>query len=46
MANYDMIIGNFELDLRDGEVRYKTSIDFEGDRLSFAYINNLVYTNA
>ncbi|AFZ26573.1 protein of unknown function (DUF1790) [Cylindrospermum stagnale PCC 7417] len=45
MANYDMIIGNFELDFRDGEIRYKTSIDVEGDRLSFACINNLVYAN-
>jgi hypothetical protein len=44
-ANYDMIIGNFELDFRDGEIRYKTSIDVEGDRLSFACINNLVYAN-
>ncbi|MCL1912447.1 MAG: YbjN domain-containing protein [Eubacteriaceae bacterium] len=24
-ANYDMILGNFELDFHDGEVRYKTS---------------------
>ena len=45
IANYDMIIGNFELDFRDGEIRYKTSIDVEGDRLSFAGINNLVYAN-
>ena len=33
-ANYGMTIGNFELDFTDGEVRYKTSIDVEGDRLS------------
>ncbi|MGK7894318.1 MAG: YbjN domain-containing protein, partial [Xenococcus sp. (in: cyanobacteria)] len=35
-ANSGMIIGNFELDFNDGEIRYKTSIDIEGDRLSFA----------
>ncbi|MFP4414883.1 MAG: hypothetical protein ACLFVV_26025, partial [Coleofasciculus sp.] len=35
-ANYGMMIGNFELDFTDGEIRYKTSIDVEGDRLSFA----------
>jgi len=29
-ANYGMLIGNFELDLDDGEIRYKTSIDMEG----------------
>lgn len=44
-ANYGMIIGNFELDFRDGEVRYKTSIDVEDDRLSFALIRRLVYPN-
>jgi hypothetical protein len=44
-ANSGMIIGNFELDFADGEVRYKTSIDVEGDRLSFALIQRVVYTN-
>jgi hypothetical protein len=44
-ANYGMMIGNFELDLNDGEIRYKTSIDIAGDSLSFTLIKNLVYTN-
>ncbi|MEQ8465585.1 YbjN domain-containing protein [Coleofasciculus sp. E1-EBD-02] len=44
-ANYGMMIGNFELDFTDGEIRYKTSIDVEGDRLSFALIQRLVYAN-
>lgn len=44
-ANYGMVIGNFELDLNDGEVRYKTSIDVEGDRLVFALVRHLVYGN-
>jgi len=44
-ANYGMMIGNFELDFADGEIRYKTSIDVEGDRLSFALIQQLVYAN-
>ncbi len=44
-ANYGMTIGNFELDFTDGEIRYKTSIDVEGDRLTSALIKNLVYTN-
>ncbi|NEQ33093.1 MAG: YbjN domain-containing protein [Leptolyngbya sp. SIO4C5] len=44
-ANYGLILGNFELDYTDGEIRYKTSIDVEGDRLSPALIHNLVYTN-
>jgi len=37
-ANYGMMIGNFEMDFTDGEIRYKTSIDVEGDKLSSALI--------
>ncbi|MBD1808384.1 YbjN domain-containing protein [Microcoleus sp. FACHB-SPT15] len=44
-ANSGMIIGNFELDFADGEVRYKTSIDVDGDTLSSALIKRLVYAN-
>jgi hypothetical protein len=44
-ANSGMIIGNFELDFTDGEIRYKTSIDVSGDNLSLAIIKNLVYSN-
>ncbi len=44
-ANYGMTIGNFELDYSDGEIRYKTSIDVEGDQLTPALVKNLVYTN-
>ncbi len=44
-ANYGMIIGNFEFDFRDGEIRYKTSIDVEGDTLTLALIKQVVYPN-
>ena len=44
-ANYGMIIGNFEMDYNDGEVRYKTSIDVEGDELTSPLIKQLVYAN-
>ncbi|WP_168500143.1 YbjN domain-containing protein [Anabaena sp. UHCC 0204] len=44
-ANYGMINGNFEMDFNDGEIRYKTSIDVDGDQLSYALIKNLVYAN-
>ncbi|MDJ0734407.1 MAG: YbjN domain-containing protein [Nostocaceae cyanobacterium] len=44
-ANYGMIMGNFEFDFTDGEIRYKTGIDVEGDRLSFALIKQMVYAN-
>ncbi|WP_199784763.1 hypothetical protein [Nostoc sp. 'Lobaria pulmonaria (5183) cyanobiont'] len=40
-----MIIGNFELDFTDGEISCKTSIDVEGDRLSFTLIQRVVYAN-
>ncbi|HEC33753.1 MAG TPA: hypothetical protein ENI37_03445 [Chloroflexi bacterium] len=44
-ANYGLMIGNFEMDFHDGEVRYKTSIDVEGDRLTSALIRPMVYIN-
>ncbi|MEG4805813.1 YbjN domain-containing protein [Microcoleus sp. ARI1-B5] len=44
-ANYGTIIGNFEFDYTDGEIRYKTSIDVEGFNLTFSLIKQLVYTN-
>jgi hypothetical protein len=44
-ANYGMIIGNFELDYNDGEVRYKTSLDVEGTYLSPPLIRQAVYAN-
>jgi hypothetical protein len=44
-ANYGLIIGNFEMDFNDGEIRYKTSIDVEGDLLSTDLIKQLVYAN-
>ena len=44
-ANSGMIIGNFELDFADGEIRYKTSIDVKDDFLSFELIKQLVYAN-
>ena len=43
--NYGMVIGNFEFDFSDGEIRYKTSLDVEGDRLSLALIKQAVYIN-
>ncbi|MEM6403953.1 MAG: YbjN domain-containing protein [Cyanobacteria bacterium P01_D01_bin.116] len=44
-ANYGMAVGNFELDFNDGEIRYKTSIDIDGNQLNFDFIRTLVYTN-
>jgi hypothetical protein len=44
-ANYGIIIGNFELDYADGEVRFKTSIDVEDARLTPPLIHHVVYAN-
>lgn len=44
-ANFGLLIGNFEMDMSDGEVRFKTSIDVEGDRLSTALLRRLVDLN-
>lgn len=42
-ANYGLRIGNFELDYSDGEVRYKSSLDFEGQTLTSDLIRNAIY---
>ena len=40
--NYGIKIGNVELDMRDGEVRYKTSVDVEGSELVTKMVYNMV----
>ena len=42
-ANYGLRIGNFEMDYSDGEVRYKSSLDFEGIVLQPELIKNAIY---
>ncbi len=44
-ANYGLIIGNFELDFDDGELRYKTSLDVEAADLTSGLIRPVVYAN-
>ncbi len=41
-ANHGLWIGNFEMDWADGEVRYKSSLDFEGLALTPALIRNVI----
>ena len=45
-ANSGMMIGNFELDLNDGEVRFKTSADLEDVPEFSLLLRNLLYANA
>ena len=42
-ANYGMVIGNFEMDYEDGEVRFKCSIDLEGSDLTEPLVRSAVY---
>ncbi|HMO56062.1 MAG TPA: YbjN domain-containing protein [Roseiflexaceae bacterium] len=42
-ANYGLRIGNFEMDFSDGEIRFKSSLDFEGVELSDHLIRNAIY---
>jgi hypothetical protein len=44
-ANYGMVIGNFEMDYADGEVRFKTSVDVEDAHLTGALLHHIVYAN-
>jgi len=42
-ANYGLRIGNFELDPSDGEVRFKTSVAYDGTLLDLALVRNALY---
>ena len=42
-ANFGLRIGCFEIDHEDGEVRYKSSLDFENETLTPGLIRNAVY---
>jgi hypothetical protein len=44
-ANLGLTLGNFELDWDDGEVRFKTSVDFEGMDLTPTLMYPVVYAN-
>ena len=44
MANYGLINGNFELDVRDGEINYKTFVNCDGlESLPEAVIKDSIY---
>lgn len=42
-ANYDMYIGNFEMDLSDGEVRFKASVDFDEAQALAPVVKGVVF---
>ena len=44
-ANYGLLLGNFELDLGDGEVRFKCAADIEGHGLSYEQYQSMLYVS-
>lgn len=44
-ANYNLVLGNFEMDFSDGEIRYKTSAYLEEIEPTKDLFHTLVYTN-
>lgn len=43
-ANYGLRNGNFEFDYRDGEIRYKTFVNFDGIQLSMDIVEESILT--
>jgi hypothetical protein len=41
-VNYDLVIGNFELNLENGSVRFKSSVDFTGFELEGPMIRDAI----
>lgn len=44
-CNFGLLIGNFELDMNDGEVRFKTGLDVEETELTDHLLRPIVYAN-
>lgn len=44
-ANYGLLLGNFELDFADGEIRYKTSLTLSGSDPDSSALQQWVYGN-
>jgi hypothetical protein len=43
--NYGLVIGNFEMDIDDGEIRFKTSMDTNPDYITSELIKSLIEKN-
>jgi hypothetical protein len=44
-ANYGLVLGNFELNYADGEIRFRTGLDVENVELSSDLLTPLIYAN-
>lgn len=44
-VNFNLLVGNFDMDFKTGQIRFKTSLNVENDRLTPALLRNLVFAN-
>ena len=44
-ANYGLLLGNFEMDLGDGEFRFKCSVESEETELTYTQYQTMLYTS-
>lgn len=44
-ANYGLLLGNFEMDMGDGEVRFRCSLTTEGSNLAYEQHRNMLYVS-
>ena len=45
LINYDLFLGNFEIDLEDGEIRFRTSTFYEYIEPTIDFLNQLIMSN-
>ena len=45
IVNYRLVVGNFEMDISDGELNYKTALDLDEITPSQSLIRNMIQTN-
>ena len=43
--NYRLVVGNFEIDRRDGEINYKTSLDCSTVELTHSILDGIMFSN-
>jgi hypothetical protein len=43
--NFHLLVGSFDLDLDDGEARFRTSLDVEGGKLTDGLLQQVLYAN-
>ena len=43
--NFSLLVGSFDLDLEDGEARFRTSLDIEGGELTDGLLRQVLYAN-